>query len=522
MAQMRSRREQVDAHRFITSRMNQALVIANPDSVERPLRRIGVSIFASVMIMVLIFGGFAIAALFNKGNDEPMANHIIFEKGTNAIYVYTTMSGREPTEEDPLKLWPVANYTSALMLLQPYQGKPPTQSLKPESLEGKPRGFLVGIEGAPPSPPPVSSLLQDELWNVCSMPIADGSSLLLAQVVVAKEEDLPAPEALADDWLFAETPEGTVYLLTNDRRYRIADEDFFNKLGLSENDVVTVKKELIDTVTPGPDLAFTPRTEFGEPSGIVVEGVDLKYGQTVVQGTDFYVLIEEGGAPVFAKISDMMRALMEPVTGFGQTIQINSTLLTEYGAQGQYETGDFPQTIDTDPRTVSGERPAVCTTFDPAAEAADAHMTIGIYGSAPKLLTDEARSITIDSEGTILATGNPVAQTVLPPGYAALVSPQQQPGRTVASVMFLIHSQGYKYGIKDSGTAYGTTKSLLGYGEVEPVGVPESVLSLIQAGPVLDPVEARSELDPSGDTHRPFDSGEEETESEEAGDAAGE
>ena len=69
MPQMRSRREQVEAHRFITSRMNQALVLANPDSIERPLRRIGLSIFVSVMVLALvavfvasinIFGGFLV------------------------------------------------------------------------------------------------------------------------------------------------------------------------------------------------------------------------------------------------------------------------------------------------------------------------------------------------------------------------------------------------------------------------------------------------------------------------------
>ncbi|GAB3998327.1 hypothetical protein GCM10029992_23830 [Glycomyces albus] len=195
MAQMRSRREQVDAHRFITSRMNQALVLANPDSVERPLRRIGVSIFASVMIMILIMGGFMIAALLGKGNNPPAFNHIIFEKGTNAIYVYTSISGEE---DEDTKLWPVTNYTSALLLLNPYDGEPPTQNLKPESLNGYERGYTVGIQNAPPSPPPSESLLQDENWNACSLPATAGgmSGRLISQVVV---EDFEAPDYLGSD-----------------------------------------------------------------------------------------------------------------------------------------------------------------------------------------------------------------------------------------------------------------------------------------------------------------------------------
>nr|BFF22037.1 hypothetical protein GCM10025732_00020 [Glycomyces mayteni]BFF27941.1 hypothetical protein GCM10025732_59060 [Glycomyces mayteni] len=154
MPQMRSRREQVDAHKFITSRMNQALVLANPDSVERPLRRIGVSIFASVMVLALVFGGFAIATLFGKGNDKPEANHIIQVKGTSAIYVYTTADPNEEPTPENLKLWPVTNFTSALLLLKPYQGDPPVQTLKPSSLKDIPRGFMVGIDNVPAQPRP--------------------------------------------------------------------------------------------------------------------------------------------------------------------------------------------------------------------------------------------------------------------------------------------------------------------------------------------------------------------------------
>ncbi|GAB3645242.1 type VII secretion protein EccB [Glycomyces tarimensis] len=520
MPQMRSRREQVDAHRFITSRMNQALVLANPDSVERPLRRIGVSIFASVMIMVLILGGFLIAALLNKGNDDPMANHIIFEKGTNAIYVYTTMSGKEPTEDDPLKLWPVANYTSALLLLSsPYQDEPPTQSLKPESLSGYPRGFTIGIEGAPPSPPPPDSLLQNELWHVCSSPVRDGRNEHLVQVAVAKdsEPDMPAAEPLGEQWLYARTVEGDIYLLTSNRKYKIADDEYFNKVGHDEDDVATVKKEVIDTISPGPDLAITPRPEFGTPSDVTIDGIEANYGQPVQEGSSLYVLIEGADGATFAPISDVMRQLLEPEYGAGVTLEINSTHLTEHGAQGDYEEGSFPAAIPAEPVTVSGNRPAVCSTFDPTATGEAANMVIGTYETAPKLLTDHAESITMD-DGTIIATGDPVAQTVLPSGHAALVSPQQQPGTTVKSVTYLIDSLGYKFGIQDSGTQHGSTKALLGYSSVEPVGVPESVLSLVQAGAVLDPEEARSELDPSGESQVPFDSGEsEEAAAEEGG-----
>ncbi|GAB3236648.1 type VII secretion protein EccB [Glycomyces halotolerans] len=506
MPQMRSRREQVDAHRFITARMNQALVLANPDSVERPLRRIGVSVFASVMIMVLIFGGFAIAALIGKGNDRPMLNHIITEKGTGAIFVYRTQSGGDPTEEDPAKLWPVSNYTSALLLLQPYGDQEvPRQDLKPTSLVGFPKGYTVGIEGAPPSPPDPESLLQDELWHVCSSPPEDSSSLRLAQVMVAEDADLADPVPLDDEWLFAADPvDGVPYLLTNDRRFKITDEDFFDKLQLDQDDVMTVKKEVIEAITPGPDLRAEELEYFDEPSGVVVDGSELLYGKTVVEGSAYYILVKnDAGEPEFAKIGEVMQRLLQD-----QPTEIDSATLTQYGGQADYEPDQFPQRRVEDPRTLTGPRPAVCGVYDPGDQG---DLTIGYYESAPKLLTDAAESISLDSAGRIQAPGSPVAQVVLPAGNAALVTAQQLPGRNIGSIVYLVDSLGYKYGLVDADTEAGTTQGLLGYGSVDPVGVPESILALIQDGVPLNPEEARKQLDPSGESQPPFDSGEDET-----------
>lgn len=520
MAQMRSRREQVDAHRFITSRMNQALVLANPDSVERPLRRIGVSIFASVMIMVLIFGGFAIAALLNKGNDEPTIGSIITVKGTQSIYVYTYAPGDQEAGE-PAKLWPVANYTSALLLLQPYEGEPPVQDLKPESLVGVPRGFPIGITGAPSEPPSPDSLLQGENWNACTMPREEGSkdSHMLTQLVV---EDMPEPDQWLgqDQWLLVRTAvadpaDRNLYLLWNDRKYPIQDSRVLNVLGLQEADSVPLNEDMLKTIESGAPLAAEiDETYFGTESGVVTpEHGALTYGQTVRVGEEMYVLLKDDElGDEFAEISETERRLLEDATALA-TVDVSAQVKNDEGAQGSYGSGTFPQEV-LDPWKADPSRFAVCAVFDPELPPKEATIEIAMYNTAPESMTSVAEAMELSEEGDIISNvAGQTAQTVLPPGTAALVSSQSSPGQTIQGITYLVDSLGYRYGLVDIGET-GSTKKLLGYGGIDSVGVPDSMLELIPKGPSLDPTEAKNQQNPESDEIPVYDTGEEEAAAE--------
>ncbi|WP_100448185.1 type VII secretion protein EccB [Glycomyces xiaoerkulensis] len=517
MAQMRSRREQVDAHRFITSRMNQALVLANPDSVERPLRRIGVSIFASVMIMVLIFAGFAIAALLNKGNDAPQLNHIILEKGTTSIYVYTFAHDESEENGDEPKLWPVTNFTSALLLLEPYNGEPPVQELKPESLAGYPRGFMVGLNDVPPSPPPPDSLLQDEDWNACSLHREDGGvrSHMFTQLLVA---DLPEPEFLGDEeWMLAESVvregESRMYLLWDDRRHEITDPDSaLAALDMTASDAVPVTDDVLTTLDDGPPLEAEPEDYFGEPSEVVdADGNQLDYGQTVESNGSKYVLLRVEEEPELARIGDTTEMLLEGQ--LGDTVPIAADEVSRVGIEAEYEKPNFPQ-ARKETRTLDSDRPAVCSVFDPGAED-DTGLRIAYYSNAPSDMTEPAESVELNDDGTIKSNlENLTTQVVMPPGTAAVVVAKGPTGLDIAGFSYLIDSLGFSYGLVDKGTT-GSTRQLLGYGEVDPVGVPNSMLTLIPSATDLDPEQAQYETAPDAEGPPVFDSGEDE---QEAGD----
>lgn len=516
MPQMRSRREQVEAHKFITSRMNQALVLANPDSIERPLRRIGVSIFASVMVLVLIFGGFAIATLFGKGNALPVEGSIITIKGSNAVYVYITKDGEPGTEEEPARLWQVTNYTSALLLVKPgSNGTPNVQDLKPSSLKGLPRGsFTIGIQGIPSQPPDPGELLQDQNWNACSMPRQEGGTadFQLTQLVV---EDLPSPDTnLADDnWLLAKTatdegdPEALpkYFLLWNGGKYQIGEDvdsatRLVGALGLNVNQAVPLNESMLNTIPSIAPIAPPVGPGFGEPSQVTDNsGQPIEYGQPVESGSDLYVLIKNAdGADEFAVITPTMARVLES-TNTART-ELDPSEVSRIGNQGIYLPTGYPDAdLHEQVWTTDTSRPAVCAVYDPQAQEEES-TTIGIamYDKAPDTLTKNAESVEFTKDGEIFSDINLQAQTVLPQGTAALADSRTNQGATISGFTYLISDQGIRHGIADDGPT-DTTQTMLGYGKVDAVSVPDTMIHLIPKGNALDPYEAKKEMAANAD-----------------------
>jgi len=522
MPQMRSRREQVEAHRFITSRMNQALVLANPDSIERPLRRIGVSIFASVMILVLIFGGFAIATLFGKGNDAPLANNVILVKETGAVYVYINKAKSTSPEEappgDPLKLWPVANFTSALLLAKPgSDGKLPVQTLKRSSLANIPRGnFTIGIEGLPSQPPDESELLQTERWNACSLPRNDGSTAgyQLTQLVVENMED---PDmVLGDDhWMLAKTAvnetDGEVpdyFLLWNNSKFAIAGDtpretdELISSLEFQKGQAVPINQNVLDTLPSTAPIKPKKGTDFGTASGIVDDsGNPVTYGQPVISGDQHYVLLHENGVDQFAEINETMTKLLE--TEYGDVATISAATRSEVGTEGDYEPKGFPTTfLSSEIWEAEGQRPAVCVVYDPTSEANKStettELSLALYDAAPDSLTNAAKSVEFDGDGNIFSEVEGLqSQTVLPPGTAVLADARTNDGGTITGFTYLIDSLGARYGLVDEGIT-DSTQQLLGYQGVTPISVPDEMIILIPKGADINPHDARQQIYPDG------------------------
>src|ERR1043165_6086428 len=123
---MRSRKEQVQAHRFVTHRLVSALLMGDPESTETPMRRIGFAVFGSVMVCVLIAAGFGVFGLLKPGGGTPTVGKIIIEEETGVRYLY-----RDLGDGSPAKLHPVVNYASARLILNsPNPERPLTSNQK--------------------------------------------------------------------------------------------------------------------------------------------------------------------------------------------------------------------------------------------------------------------------------------------------------------------------------------------------------------------------------------------------------
>ncbi len=151
---MRTRRDQVQAYRFVTRRIVSALVSGEPESNDLPMRRLGLALVGSIMVGGLVLGGFGAYGLLTD-NKAPLENDsLVIEKDTGAKYVYT----RE-------QLFPVTNYASARLILG--TESPTIRRVSSGSLKGMARGRTVGIVNAPDALPDPKNL-SGGTWRVCS------------------------------------------------------------------------------------------------------------------------------------------------------------------------------------------------------------------------------------------------------------------------------------------------------------------------------------------------------------------
>src|SRR5262249_39604010 len=125
---MVSRRDQLQAYRFMTRRSAGALLRDDSDTVEAPLRRLSGGAAASVMVALLAAAVVGLFGLFSPGGSTSWqdSGSLILEKETGTRYVY--LNG---------VLHPVINYASARLVLRGGAG---VVQVSQSSLAGTPHG----------------------------------------------------------------------------------------------------------------------------------------------------------------------------------------------------------------------------------------------------------------------------------------------------------------------------------------------------------------------------------------------
>src|SRR5258705_2271081 len=103
---MQTRRDQLQAHRFVARRIVSAMLSGEPETTDRPMRRFGLAVFGSAMLAAIIFAGVGVVGFIFPSGAKLADPSIVIERETGARYVF--VNGL---------LHPVLNYASARLLL---------------------------------------------------------------------------------------------------------------------------------------------------------------------------------------------------------------------------------------------------------------------------------------------------------------------------------------------------------------------------------------------------------------------
>ncbi|GGT64299.1 type VII secretion protein EccB [Streptomyces atratus] len=483
---MQSKRDQVQAHGFIMSRLTAGMLLAEPDAPDTPLGRTTRGVFIGVLIAVLLAAGAVVYGLISPGGNTSWKTPgtLVVNKETGARYLY--VDGR---------LRPVRNYASARLIAGSDLA---TSTVATASLKGTPVGQPIGIPGAPESVPSADNLDRDT-WLVCSTTGArasDGRTTLVAGSPVE------GTGVGAGQGFVAQGPDHTAYLVWQGSRLRL-DKDSGAAVSLGYGSVTPrpVSAAFLNALVAGPDLLAPEVPDRGD-AGPSLDGKASATGQVFqaeVPGSDehpYYLLRKEGLVPVTATQAALV--LGDPHTRdkayAGQTprtVTLSADALKQHLAPGAEGRSPATEGLPAEP-----PKPAAIA----ADESACAGVEPGDDGTkvTTLLVATDALTPVAQPSADVARACLRVDAVVVRPGRAALVRALGAGGTTLGTTTYLVDDTGTKFRVP-AAKALGA----LGYSEGQVTALPSPLLSMLPTGPALDPDAATGATRPTVQTQCP-------------------
>jgi type VII secretion protein EccB len=454
---MRSRRDQVQAHAYVVSRLTCALVHGEPDAQESPLRRTGLGTFGGLLLGTLAVAAFLVWGLISTSG-KPVAltaGELVMAKETGARYIY---AGHE--------LRPVLNWSSAMLLTA---GNTAMTAVPAATLAGLAQGQPVGIVGAPDSLPAAGAVNKGS-WLVCAQ--NTGQPEVSVSIGVPARAVPPPPNGA----LLVQAS-GEQYLIWHGQRLKLDAPWIAAALGLGRARVLQVSPAWLNAVPAGPDLRPISVSGTGG-QGPVIGAVRTTIGQVLVtrnvsSPSEFYLAEAGGLVPIAAAqaaivLGDPANAAAYPgAAGAPVPVSpaaivhapiVHQTLPDGAGAPASPPSADdtsiglpcmdYPSAGGVPPRLVFAEPPP---------------------GAAPA----------VNSPGV---SGSPQTASLIDvaPGGGAFVRSLAAPG-VGGDSLYLVTDAGVKFPVPSASAA-----SALGYRAGRAVAMPASLLGLLPTGPALD------------------------------------
>lgn len=486
---MQTRRDQLQAYRYLVRRVLAAMLGSDPEAIEQPMRRVTTSTFAGVMVGAVACAGVALYAWLGNSNSSKWksaaATSIIVEKETGALYVYldkSVLAGSAPQNQPTptpapgppsdknMLLMPIRNATSAMLL----RGAGMTKvSVSRDSLAGVPRGPEIGIAKAPNAVPLKESLVSAP-WAMCATAhIIDEQTTPEVDLLIGTKESTVGGANVGDRGLLVQGPDRRYYLVWHGKRLA-TEERALASIRLSTSSAIQVSQEWLRALPAGQDLAGPTVNGRRTDSPVTLpDGRRATIGEVFrVSNPDRYYLMASDG---FAEITDVQAQILLG-TGVAFSDRQTQTSLTDIGLStvlehlskqhgGDLSVADLPAKTPTLVSLPSPDTP-LCLWYDNnnAGDKPQQHLTTG--GTLPA-------SVDIDAgRGTR-------PRIVVPPGGGALAALLPAPG-VAPSGYYLITESGEKFPVPNK-----ETLTRLGYEGVDPLPVPPPLLNLIPTGPAL-------------------------------------
>lgn len=469
---MATKRDQLQSYQFLVQRLVTALVTRETDPEQAPFRRATMGAIGSIVLAVLVLTGFGVYGLIVPGGKDSWRSGdvVIVEKETGTRYVY--VAGR---------LHPVANYVSALLVLQRHA---PIRSVSRRSLVDVPRGARIGIPDAPDSLPDRRQLLAGS-WSMCSQPVVDYTGAEVDESVLLVGQEPLSGQRLGDSALLVAVPEtGEEYLLWRGFRHRIrAADKVVVGLALQSEPWARIGVELISALPEGAPLTPVALPDLGATSSAIEGRSDLRIGQLMLLQTaggfrQYYLVEASRLRPISALQFDIQVAYPESAQAYDGEQPVALPLDTVDAADSR----QGPKVAST-PGSPPLVRPAflgaretgstLCATFAPA-RPVPALMVDAVLPARDPMTSTAGRTV----RGTPLAD-----RVVVPPGRAALV--ESMPGGALSVVTDL----GVQHPM-----AGPSVLATLGFDGVTPVRMPASLVARLPAARGLDPAAAMRQV----------------------------
>ncbi|KQS73738.1 type VII secretion protein EccB [Modestobacter sp. Leaf380] len=473
---MASRRDLYQSYQSSVRRLVAGVVLREADPAQSPLRRMGGAVFGSVMVAVLSLAVAGLIGVLSPGGNTTWqdAGAVVVEEGTGARFAWLA------DEDGVYHLHPVTNLATAALLM----GTTEIVEVSPESLAGAPRGVRLGIPGAPDSLPAPDRLLGAP-WTLCSAAPLPGSGSLVPDtvLVVGRSADSGDPVGGEAAVLVRVVQDGSLHLVLGGRQYPVPQEDaVLEGLSLRGANEVQVGAAWLDALPQGRALVPEPAEGRGEPSAVLPETRvgEVRYVDGGA-GRQWYQVTRTGIQEITPVQADLL--LADPaVRDTAYAGREPEALALPAAVANSLERTVAPEPTPLDPPAqapsaaeVAGPDSSVCASFDGDS---------GLPTVSVQAVVDEGDSV-VDSGGTT-ADGTVLAdRVVVQPGAGALVSARGADG-AVDGTLYLVTDEGVRYLVPSP-----EVQAVLGYGEVQPVVLPSSLVARVLAGPALDQDDAR-------------------------------